>query len=272
MAGRLMNARSRNRIAHAQDTFPQLDRPSVHRLPFQPSITIMGTRHLKRTLRAFNRQIEGTGSARNAKRAPYFRRVLAVDLDRIMRGRRALPGPPRPEVVRRDARVGENAHGAQGKLERERVGMRMAGNVVGTDGCCIEEDLPPVAANPDVAAGIQSQYFVIGRRTDREAQGARTGTELRRCQSDPESRVVEKRYVPVRMAHRGEPREHPAGDIGPAIVGPGRNDRRENPAHREEIENVLEDDRVIHRAAFEVSAVGQNLLGELPFEDSKTSG
>ena len=143
----------------------------------------------------------------------------------------------------------------------------MPRNVVRADGRRIENDLQPVAPNPDIAARLQSENFVVGRRIDREAQRARTGAELRWRQSDPENRVVEERDVPVRMAHRGEPREHPAGDVGPALENPGREDRRKNPAHREQIENVAEDDRVIHRAAFEMSAVRENLLGELALEN-----
>src|SRR5438045_8605770 len=100
-----MITHSRNPITHPQNGLAQFDRPSVYRLAFQPLIAVMGTRHAKGSLRALNRQIEGTRPARDTKRAPHFRRILAVDLDGIVRRRRTLPGPPRPDVVCRDARI-----------------------------------------------------------------------------------------------------------------------------------------------------------------------
>src|SRR5258706_13284511 len=169
ITGRTMNAATRYRIANLQSVPPQLNYPSMHRCSSQPPVTVMGTCGVKRPGGLLDLKAKRTGPARHAKCAPDFRRVLGVDFDCVVRGSRTLPCTPRSDSICRCARVGENPLAFPGKLERERVSVRVAGNIIRPNRRSVEDDKQRVATHPHVAARFQLNDAILGYFADLKA-------------------------------------------------------------------------------------------------------
>ena len=186
-----------------------------------------------------------------------------------MRRRAALALALRAGAVAGGARVAEHAPPAPRQLERQRVGVRVAGNVVRPDRRDVGQHDEVAGGQAQVAAGLEPGEAVDarGRLGRLDAEALRQRPQHCGARRDAERRVVEERDVAVGMGHDLEPAEH-GGDRRPPAL-----DRRlgeqagKAPRQRHEVEQVLDHDRVVHRAALEVPAVGEHLLGELLLDD-----
>ena len=86
---------------------------------------------------------------------------------------------------------------------------------------------------------------------------------------DTECSVIEKCDVAVRMGHGRQPRQHPLRKASPRRQPCAQLGRKQR-AKLDQVQNVFEDDVVIHGAAyFEMRAVAQDLLGKLCVEQPK---
>src|SRR5690606_13200321 len=90
---------------------------------------------------------------------------------------------------------------------------------------------------------------------------------------DAEGGVVEEADFAVRVTHAGTPASHSRGGFTPRpSVRANRVEcARPGATHVDEVEHVLEGEGVVHRAALELAAVSEYLLGNLAVEDLQPS-
>ena len=86
---------------------------------------------------------------------------------------------------------------------------------------------------------------------------------------DPERGIVEQRDLSVGVCHRGEEPKAAFGGGAPPGDDRRRDDSRPALGRVDQIEQVLDEDRVIHRAALEMAAVGELLFVQLRRDDGK---
>src|SRR6185295_6916725 len=254
--------RPRDAVDDRQRACAQLPPPRVDVATGQASVSVMATLH--GGLARIGAELYGswTRTARHAKPMPHFGGVLVIYLDRVVRGRTALAQPLRSDAVTRGSGVHEYATSSCAQLEAQRVCMRMAGDVVRPNGRTIDQRQQIVLLQPHVAARLEQHALALGPR---QCGGQYPGDillELRRFCSDAESSVIEERDAPVRMTHAPLPRAHPESGRLPA----GRYVESVRLQRVDGIEHILEDDGLVHRAALEVAAVGEDLFLELPAE------
>ena len=155
------------------------------------------------------------------------------------------------------SRIDEETLAVERAFERQIVGMAVAGLIIRSDRADVEKDAPRRAV-PDRQSCLCKMAPALGKRGIEGVTGLleqaknRVGRHL-----IVKSCVVEERDVPVRMPH-------PAAEFGHS------QDRAlERVPHVFVFDEPREDEKILHhlqvieRAAFEVSAVVQNLLDKL---------
>ena len=172
-------------------------------------------------------------------------------------------------AVGRGSRIDDHAPSIERQLEGKRVGVGMAGQIVGSDRPHIENGDGIRATHPHVAALGEDHRAVCRPRRRRKAQPRRVGGDLSRRRGDALGGVVEEGDLTIRMGHVRQPAPHPLRRRAPRFHCRIREDSRTGRCQIDQVEQVLEDERVVHRAPLEVAAVGENLLRDLAPQDRK---
>src|SRR5258707_264807 len=91
------------------------------------------------------------------------------------------------------------------------------------------------------------------------------GRKLGVCSGEPKRRVIEESDFSIRMGHLGKPRQHLRGQHLPRP--PLRLKlRREKLTELDQIQQIFEDDSMVHWAEFEMPAIIENLLVQFGVE------
>ena len=122
----------------------------------------------------------------------------------------------------------------------------------------IEQNHRGRSLDADVAAVAELRHR-LGRRQACETEPPRVLLERLRRRRDVERGIVELADLSVGMAHGHEPRAHRPGQHAP----PRRNGHAIRGGEIAQVEHVLERQRVVHRAALELTSVRENLLAHL---------
>ena len=110
-------------VDHVEPSVAQLPAALVRGSTAQVAVAVVAAAQRDRIRSLLDLEIERPGPAARAETAPHFRRVLPVDLDPIVGGRRALAQPLGAGSVARGTGVYEHALPGQRKLEGERIRM-----------------------------------------------------------------------------------------------------------------------------------------------------
>src|SRR6476619_1508015 len=100
------------------------------------------------------------------------------------------------------------------------------------------------------------------------AERCSIGRKLGVCSGDPKRRVIEETDFSIRMGHLGKPRQHLRGQHLPRP--PLRLElRREKLTELYQIQQIFEDDSMVHRAKFEMPAIMEDLFIQFDLEQIK---
>ena len=200
---------------------------------------------------------------RHTKRRPNFARVLAIHADGVVRCCATLSLSLRVPLIARGAGVDEQASPREAQLETEGVSVRMSRLMVRADRSAIAQQAGRTQDRPNVAARLKRHQSRARIRHRIEIETPGVPLERSGRWGDTESGVVEESNLPVRVRHHLEPAAH-SGDhpepIGRWRAGVGTK-------QIDQVEQVLEHQRVVHRAQFEMTTIGEYLLMQFTLDD-----
>jgi hypothetical protein len=96
--------------------------------------------------------------------------------------------------------------------------------------------------------------------------------EVRWSCRDIDRRIIEEGDLPIGMAHRAKPRTHAVRSLPPGGEVRCREPIGEALCQLQEIEEILEEERVIHRTPLEVAPIREDLFGQLRAEGPQARG
>ena len=211
---------------------------------------------------------ERAGTARHAEATPDLGLVRTIHHHRVVRRRAPQLRAQRRHLVIVGAAVHHHALPVEAELVAEHVRVGVARLVIRPARPAVDEQALPARAIAVVAGVGPADAAWRGRggagRVGRQAEDTRAVIEQRRrCRRDTEGRVVEQRDVVIAGEDVGEvmpgPRRRCAQRQAISLAGQSRI-RLEQVHH---VEDVLEHDAVVHRAALVMPAVGEQLPGAL---------
>ena len=141
--------------------------------------------------------------------------------------------------------------------------MSMSGEIVRANPSHIHDKQGFANLATAVAALLQRHNAVAADRQARQRKPARVSIQICRCWSNSKRGIVEQCDLPVRMAHGSQPAQHPVCDVSNPFRQPLPPVSQRLGTGREEIEQVqqvLQNDGVVHRAQLEMPAIRENLL------------
>ena len=161
------------------------------------------------------------------------------------------------------ATVDHHAARTHRQLERQRVGVRVAHQVVGPEGGHVGQQHGVATTGADVAAvGQVRQAWLRLSRGDGECGGV--SLQFLEVGRNAVRAVVEEPQRAVGVRHAAQPVKHARG----RFAQPRRQrmhrrfGRRSGADDVQQVEQVFQRQRVVHRAALELAAIGQDLLGQ----------
>ena len=181
----------------------------------------------------------------HSKRRPGFGLILTIDLDRVVRTSSAQQRAERSRRVVEDSAVHQHAVLSDRKLEAQRVGVRVGRQFVGSRRATVgnEHALGQFEAR---VAGVRQAW--------RGGLCARTN-QLRGTRRLAQHAVVEQRDSAIRVDQGHGDALH-APDGGGQVLG---NVELAAAGGEKSREQVRQHQQVVHRRAFVVAAVGQDL-------------
>ena len=273
-----MHAQFQVVLAAALDPVADLDAPAapfdaaaVHGPSGQPRIAVVGALENQRHVLLRRPRGHGPGPARHAVRAPDFGLVMAVDGQRVVPRIAPVVVPDVAVRVPAAARVHDDAPPVQGQLEAQSVAMGVAGLVVRPDRTAVRHEHVAGTGREAVIPAFRKgpHRFVPGRRTG-PAQPPEIPGQFGVARLDAQGRVVEERDAAVRVGQALGKIQHGRNQpLQPQLQRPHLG-QAAGVAEVQEIQAVLQDHAVVHGAALEMTAVGQDLFGQLLGGDTQT--
>ena len=187
--------------------------------------------------------------------------LLASDLEGGMAAGPPSEVPVRSRQILEDTGVRDDASPKERQLEGERVAVGVSRLVVRTRAADRRDHVPAVVGETNVAAPIQMVRLHGPLHRDPECGGVVDEPSRRR--SDIEGRVREERDLPIRVCPHLEGTTHAPGRVFQIVYQTRRRPFGNDPREVQEIQDLFEEQAVVHRTALLVGAVGMDLVAQL---------
>lgn len=243
----------------------------MHRLARKAGIAIVSPFEKKRAPILPGLGIKRPCAAGHTVRPPDFGLIPAVDGQPVMARAATVVLADLAVRILAASRIDNDPPSIQGQLEAQGVAMRVAGLVV-------RPDRTAVRKKDITGARREAKISAIGKRQDRRIRLPRLfatqGREVRRQfgmpRFDAKRGVVKEGDAAIRMSQPPGKLQH--GRDHPFQFPLKRTHliQSAGPAQIEEVQAVLQDHAVVHGAALEMTAVGQDLFGQLLGRDAQT--
>ena len=180
--------------------------------------------------------VERSRAPADAEACPDLGRTAAVDLDRRMRGGRALERPDVADIVSRRTAVESPGAGHRATVRRPKCRHARDRDIVRSNICHVDDQRPRPPIDADIAA-LPKMFDGPPLARHGNAQPCGIGREIGQPARLAKCRIVEEGDVAVGMVHRPQPTQHLPGEhqtrllrsveAPPALerspqVGPGR--------------------------------------------------
>src|ERR1035438_3165345 len=221
---------------------------AVHDAARQPAITIV--RPDKGNLPGANREssFNGAGATRDTEDTPNFGLLFAVNHHGVVACCAARPMPPLSRLVLIDTGIDHYAPTLQHELVAEHIAVCVAWLIVGPHGSAIDEPPIPQTAPSIITAGGSFDWLTRGSNISRlsSQQTRRIVEQPLRRRWDAKRGVVEERDLPVREGEVAKKCKR-CDRLGSQRFKECRwKDFGYGPVERDQVEHVLDGDRVIH--------------------------